>query len=177
MNRWTRGTTPGRRLRWALCALAAAGAVIVPASSANAQTTVGRFSTLSAAADAGMEISGVAVLHRGADGTSGRVVVRGLDPGVTYAAHLHSQPCSASNPGGGHYMDVPGGLAAPPNELWFSSTDDPRDGITASRGGVARGTGGADWVARPEAQSVIIHAIPAGGSTAGGPKIACADLA
>jgi hypothetical protein len=32
-------------------------------------------------------------------------------------------------------------------------------------------------VARPEAQSVVIHYIPPGGSTAGGPKIACADLA
>ncbi len=165
-----------KRFRWSVCALAVMGAVIVPASGANAETTVGRFSTLPAGTAEGMEISGVAVLHRGDDGTTGRVVVRGLEPGVTYAAHLHNQPCSASNPGGGHYMDVPGGLAAPPNELWFSSTDNARDGITANRGGVARGAGGADWVARPEAQSVIIHAIPTGGSTAGGPKIACADL-
>ena len=49
-------------------------------------------------------------------------------------------------------------------------------GITANRRGVARGRGDADWVARPEAQSVVIHAIPPGGTTAGGPKIACADL-
>jgi hypothetical protein len=46
----------------------------------------------------------------------------------------------------------------------------------ANPGGAAHGRGTADWVARPEAQSVVIHAIPPGGSTAGGPKIACADL-
>ncbi len=165
-----------RRARRCLVGLAALGAVVVPASEAGAAASVGRFTTLNAGTAAGLEIDGVAVLHRSADGTTGRVVVRGLEPGVRYAAHLHNAPCGATNPGGGHYMDVPGGLPAPPNELWFSSTDDPAGGIIANRGGVARGTGGADWVARPEAQSVVFHAIPAGGSTAGGPKIACADL-
>ena len=64
----------------------------------------------------------------------------------------------------------------PPNELWLSSTDDPAAGITANSGGVAHGRGGAEWVARPEAHSVVIHSIPPGGTTGGGPKIACADL-
>ena len=168
----------GGRRALRVCAMgvaALAGVVVVPASSAVAETTVGRFSTLPAGEDMGLEIRGVAVLHRSWDGTSGRVIVRGLEPDVTYASHLHNAPCSV-NLGGGHYQDVPGGLAEPPNELWFSSTDDPFAGITANRGGLARGTGWADWEARPEAQSVIIHAIPPGGSTAGGPKIACADL-
>jgi hypothetical protein len=48
--------------------------------------------------------------------------------------------------------------------------------VTANPGGVAHGRGSADWVARPEARSVVIHFIQPGGSTAGGPKIACADL-
>ena len=66
----------------------------------------------------------------------------------------------------------------PPNELWLSSTDDPMAGITANEDGVAHGPRqSADWVARPEAQSIVIHYIPPGGTTASGPKIACADLA
>jgi hypothetical protein len=31
-------------------------------------------------------------------------------------------------------------------------------------------------VARDDAKAVVIHMIPPGGNTAGGPKIACADL-
>ena len=68
--------------------------------------------------------------------------------------------------------------AAPPNELWASS--DPHvatAGITANPAGIAHGTGVADWTARPEAQAVVIHAgRAAGGTTAGGAKLACADL-
>jgi len=46
--------------------------------------------------------------------------------GSTYAAHLHNQPCAfPGNPGGGHYMNVAGAGATPPNELWFSTTPDP----------------------------------------------------
>jgi Cu/Zn superoxide dismutase len=157
-------------------ALAALVAVVVGASPAGADTSVGRFSTLAAGTSLGLEVGGVAVLTRTDSGTIGRIVVWGLDLRVTYAAHLHNQPCSAPNPGGGHYQDVVGGGATPPNELWFSSTSDPMAGITASRAGVATGRGAAEWVARPDARAVVIHAIPAGGSTAGGPKIACADL-
>jgi hypothetical protein len=136
----------------------------------------GTFQTLPEGAAMGLEIQGFAQLARDDSGTHGKVLVRGLDPGTTYAAHLHNAPCSAANPGGAHYKDDPAGPALPPNELWFSSTEDPLAGITANPGGVAHGRGAADWVARPEAQSVVIHAIPPGGSTAGGPKIACADL-
>lgn len=118
----------------------------------------------------------MAVLTRTASQTIGRVVVLGLDGGSTYAAHLHNQPCGAANPGGGRYMHVPGGGSVPPNELWLSSSDDPTDGVTANAAGVASGKGTARWVAGPAAQAIVIHAIPAGGTTAGGPKIACADL-
>lgn len=166
-----------KRLRNSLVALGVLGAVVVPASGAGAVASAGRFSTLTLGTAAGLEINGVAVLSRTATGTTGRVVVVGLEPGSTYAAHLHTQPCAALNPGGGHYMHVVGGGGAPPNELWFSSSDDPRGGITANEAGVAYGTGRAEWVATADARAVVIHAIPAGGTTAGGPKIACADLA
>jgi len=150
--------------------------MVLPGSPAEAATTLGRFHTLPAGTELGLKVDGLAVLTRNDYGTSGRVVVVGLKPNVTYAAHLHKEPCSASNPGGGHYMDVVGAGAAPPNELWFSSNADPTAGIRANRAGITVGKGSATWVARPEARAVIIHVIPPGGNTGGGPKIACADL-
>jgi len=152
----------------ALAAAPAAGA---------ATKTRGTFVTLPAGTELGLQIEGIAQLTRTDDGTFAKIVVRGLEPGATYAAHLHNAPCSADNPGGAHYKNDPLGPAMPPNELWLSSTSDPMAGITANEDGVAQGRGSADWVARPEAQSIVIHYIPPGGSTAGGPKIACADLA
>jgi large repetitive protein len=136
----------------------------------------GTFTTLPDGDFLGLTIEGIAQITRSDDGTAVKVVVRGLEPGATYAAHLHNAPCSDANPGGGHYKDDPAGASVPPNELWLSSTSDPMAGITSNAGGVAFGRGSADWVARPEAQSVVIHFIPPGGNTAGGPKIACADL-
>jgi Cu-Zn family superoxide dismutase len=156
-------------------ALAVVALVAVAGAASAASKERGTFTTLPDGAAMGLTIEGVAQITRTASGTEVKVHVRGLEPGTTYAAHLHNAPCSV-NQGGGHYQDVPGGLAAPPNELWLSSTDDPTAGITANDGGVAHGRGSADWVAREEAQSVVVHAIPEGGTTAGGPKIACADL-
>ena len=169
------GVRSAGRVRKSLIAVGALATVLVPGSPAEAATTVGRFTTLPAGDALGLEVDGVAVLRRTADGTSGRVVLRGLEPGLVYAAHLHNQPCGLGA-GGTHYKDVTTGAGAPPNELWFSSSDDPLAGIAANRRGVARGFGGVDWVARPEAQSVVIHQVVAATGTSGGPKIACADL-
>jgi len=165
----------GRALLVALLALAA---LALPAAAALGATNVkrGNFTTLPDGEAMGLSIEGFAMIKRSGDGTAVKAVVRGLEPGTTYAAHLHDAPCSAPNPGGGHYKNDPAGPSEPPNELWLSSTSDPTAGITANPGGVAKGRGSADWVARPEAQSVVIHSIPPGGTTAGGPKIACADL-
>lgn len=163
------------RVRKSLLAVGALATVLVPGSPAEAATSVGRFTTFAAGADLGLEVDGVAVLRRTWDGTSGRVVLRGLDPGLVYAAHLHNQPCNLGA-GGSHYKDEPAGIGAPPNELWFSSSGDPFAGVTANRVGVARGFGAVDWVARPEAQSVVIHQVMPATGTSGGPKIACADL-
>jgi Cu/Zn superoxide dismutase len=164
-----------RALTWAGAALAIAALTAAPALAGPAKVR-GKFQTLPDGAAMGLEIGGFAQLTRSDAGTAVKVVVRGLEPGTTYAAHLHDAPCSAANPGGGHYKHDPAGPAMPPNELWLSSTDDPMAGIRANSGGLAHGRGSADWVARPEAQSVVIHFIPPGGTTAGGPKIACADL-
>jgi hypothetical protein len=136
----------------------------------------GTFQTLPDGAAMGLEIEGFATITRGDADTEVKAVVRGLEPATTYAAHLHNARCSAPNPGGAHYKNDPAGPSTPPNELWLSSTDDPTAGIRSNSGGLAHGRGSADWVARPEAQSVVIHFIPPGGTTAGGPKIACVDL-
>jgi Cu/Zn superoxide dismutase len=164
--------------------LAALVVAVAVAGGASAATKMrGTFTTVAAGVDMGLNIEGVAQITRTEDGTAVKAVVRGLEPGRTYAAHLHSQSCSfidpvtgLPNPGGGHYKDDPAGPSFPPNELWLSSTDDPMAGITADAGGVAVGRGTADWVARDTARSVVIHFIPPGGDTSGGPKIACADL-
>jgi hypothetical protein len=136
----------------------------------------GTFQTLPAGTALGLDIGGSAKLKLSRHGTVVKAVVRGLVPGKTYAAHLHGGACSDANPGGGHYKNDPLGPSAPPNELWLSSTNDPRAGITADEDGVARGRGTAPWRAQSNTLSVVIHDIPAGGDTAGGPKIACADL-
>ena len=154
----------------------AAALAFAPAAGA-ADKTRGTFQTLPEGTAMGLEIEGIAQLTRTDDGTFAKIVVRGLEPGTTYASHLHNAPCAAPALGGSHYKNDPLGVAMPPNELWLSSTSDPMAGITTNEAGVAVGYGSADWVARPEAQSIVIHFIPPGGTTAGGPKIACADLA
>lgn len=157
--------------------LVAAAVLAGSAAAGPGKNQRGAFETLPAGMAMGLKVDGVAKIKRTSQRTFGKVHVRGLEPGTTYAAHLHDAACSATNPGGGHYKNDPAGPAEPPNELWLSSErGEPRAGITANRGGVAHGRGSADWVARPEASSVVIHAIPPGGTTAGGPKIACADL-
>ena len=116
----------------------------------------------------GLRIKGFALITRSSRGTDVNALAWGLDPRTTYGAHLHNAPCSDPNPGGGHYMDDPAGPPMPPNELWLSSSGDPMAGITSNAIGIAFGRGSADWVARPDAQAVVIHAIPPGGTPAGG---------
>jgi large repetitive protein len=164
------------RGRAAIIASLCVGATLLVSADVSAATKErGAFETLPAGDELGLSIEGLAQITRTDSKTMVKIQVRGLEPGTTYAAHLHNAPCS-ENLGGGHYMNDPAGPSMPPNELWLSSTSDPMAGITANADGVAHGRGGADWVARSDAQSVVIHYIPPGGSTAGGPKIACADL-
>jgi Cu/Zn superoxide dismutase len=173
------------RLSPRLLLLLAVGAVALLTSPAGAAAGTddrpvsrdwGVFSTLPDGTAMGLEIRGFAQIKRSSRGTDVKALVWGLRPGTTYAAHLHNAPCSPPDLGGAHYKHDPAGPSMPPNELWLSSTGDPLAGITSNPAGFAFGRGSADWVARPEAQSVVIHAIPPGGTTAGGPKIACADL-
>ena len=141
----------------------------VPHASSSAQVTQGDFEPLDIP---DLDIDGHATMIRTGDGrTKISVEVSGLEPGLTYPSHVHNLACGDMR-GGGHYQDVPGGSAAPPNELWPSSDPkDPNAGLIANPAGNASGHGTAPWVARPEARSVVIH-------QSGNPavRIACADL-
>lgn len=118
--------------------------------------------------EAGEDIVGYAKVARHDGGTDIYVQVAGLAPLSTYPSHLHEGTCVSPGP---HYRHDPEGPERPPNELWPSSDpDDPRAGLISDEDGQAGGAGHADWRAREEARSVMIH----DGET--GDKLACADL-
>ena len=161
---------PARRT---LTITAVAAALVIGLSAqafSSAQVTKGDFEPLDIPDH---PVDGHATMIRTGDGrTKISVEVSGLEPGLAYPSHVHNQPCDIGR-GGGHYQDVPGGGTVPPNELWPSSDPkDPMAGLIANPAGNASGHGTAPWVARPEAQSVVIH-------QSGNPavRIACADLA
>lgn len=159
----------------------AVGALTMPAAANGAVVTRGVFVALSAAAgQPEQDLAGRAQLER-INGAGSHVSVRvsGLRPGATYGIHLHNAPCAAANPGGGHYKHDAAGVAQPPNELWPSSdAQNAVAGVTANTAGVASGRGTAEWLAGSSAVSVVLHAGIGHGATttAGGPKLACADL-
>jgi hypothetical protein len=144
----------------------AAGSALTVQSVGASDTTVarGEFDEFAVGKDMEMDIGGHALMIRTGNGrTLVRIRVTGLEPGTTYAAHVHAAACKVGE-ADGHYMHVPGGPTTPPNEIWPGP-------ITASRRGVARGATTADFVAGESAVSVVIHQP---GPTPN--KIACADL-
>jgi len=130
-------------------------------------------------AEPGPDVRGTAQLVRSGGHTFVEVLVTGLEPGVTYASHLHEGTCG--DPTSAHYKNDPTGPEGPPNELWPSSDpDNPTAGLTADEAGVARGFAVADWVARATARAIWIHQpedpnAPPG--THQHARIGCADLA
>jgi hypothetical protein len=125
-----------------------------------------------------LDIRGTAKLVRSGHHTTVEVKVSGLEPGEVYSAHLHEGTCG--NPTSPHYQDDLAGPAGPPNELWPSSDkNDPTFGLLANGRGVAKGSGRADWVARPTARAIWIHqpedpTAPPGEHVHA--RIGCADL-
>lgn len=139
----------------------AALVLAMPAAAGGAQVTRGTFHTFPAGVDAGMEISGHAVMIRTADGrTIVSVHVEGLALDTTYGSHVHKQACS-DNFAGLHYKFDPNGPANDVNEIW--------PGFTTNATGVGNGNARNDGTAGSTAVSVVVHA-------PGGAKIACADL-
>jgi hypothetical protein len=123
----------------------------------------GTFMTTEEGADLGLDISGFTQMTRSQGNTSVDALVYGLAADTTYAAHVHNLPCDMG--GDNHYKISPFVIGTEEdNEIWPTVTTD----------GSGLGMGSdmvAEHSARPEAQSVVIHAGPDGGS-----PIACADL-
>ena len=115
--------------------------------------------------------SGRATMTLATDGsTTVRVDVAGLAPNTVYPAHLHTSPCSAGNPGGGHYRSP---VCSSPctandvNEIWPA--------VTTDSAGAGSGSASVAW--QPLADdvhwlSVVIHDTAANGNG----KMICADL-
>ena len=131
------------------------------AQASGGEVTRGDFSTYAAGPGLGYQISGHATMTRTADGkTIVSVHAIGLLPNTAYGVHVHNKACGDSL-GGGHYQDVVGGAVDAVNEIWPL--------FTTNAAGIGNGNAVNAFVARPEAQAVVIHA-------PGGARIACADL-
>lgn len=143
----------------AIAVLTALGATTAIAGN-GAVTTRGAFSEFATGTGV-YDIGGHATMVRVPSGkTIVSVHVTGLMPNTTYGVHVHNMPCSV-NDGGGHYQNVVGGPADSINEIWPA--------FTANAAGIGNGKAKNDFIARPEAQSIVVHA-------PGGARIACADL-
>src|SRR6476661_2658430 len=117
----------------------------------------GRFASF--AENTALTITGHADLKRKKDATEVKIDVKGLAPDTMYMSHLHTQAC-ADNFAGGHYQDVPGGAAAPPNELWLSSDHEDPGMLMTNHDGHVHARGKAPWVARDQPLSVVVHEYP-----------------
>lgn len=135
-------------------------------------TYAGHFSKLATAPPGTKQIGGQAAMVLSASGTKVTVTATGLDPKAVYVAHVHSDTCSAADPGGPHYKYAPDGGDEPPNELHLMIAVDKK----------GRGTGETTnpVKAGASAKSVVLHLERTAGSKADEikpPKLACADLA
>lgn len=146
-----------------LAVLVAILGVSMATAAAATQVTRGEFHTYASGPSLGYDIGGQAQMERVSSGkTIVGVHVTGLQPGVTYPVHVHNQPCNVGN-GGGHYQNEVGGPVDAENEIW--------PGFTTNAAGVGNGKATHAYIARPEAQSIVVH-----DPNANGARIACADL-
>ena len=135
-------------------------------SSDEAQVTTGTPSTTKAGIERNYEITGKAQMKRLPSGDTGKTVVdlnvKGLHPNEKYPVHVHNLPCSEKG-GGGHYQHEKGGKVDDVNEIWLT--------FTSNSSGAGSSQAEHNHVARPDAQSIVIH-----DSTADKARIACIDL-
>jgi hypothetical protein len=108
------------------------------------------------------EIEAAVEMTRSLEGTTSVTLsVTGLGADTTYPAHVHDMPCNVEM-GGGHYkMDNAVEETEESNEIWLPvTTNDNGDGESSVI---------VPYVARPEAQAIVIHG-------EGGVRLACIDL-
>ena len=114
------------------------------------ETVSGDFAALPGAPAAYDEVGGEAVLTRSGGATTTTIELTGLEPDTEYMAHLHTESCEASDPGGPHFKFNPDGSDEPPNEIHFmfsSGADGSGSAEAASDREVPVG----------EAGSVVVH--------------------
>lgn len=126
------------------------GGLVVPAS-ARYHITVGELKPTAAGLAAGQQIFGRMMMVR--DMQSGATETfthaMGLPVSAVAAAHVHDLPCAAAA-GGGHYkLDYANTATVQSNEIWPS--------LAAGADGIGSGYARVSHLARPEAQSVVIH--------------------
>ncbi len=127
-----------------------AGGLVVP-NSARYAITVGELKPTAAGLAAGQSIFGRAMMVRDlqSGATETFTHAMGLPVSAVAAAHVHDLPCGA-NAGGGHYKIDYGNLATvQSNEIWPS--------LAAGPDGIGSGYARVSHLARPEAQSIVIH--------------------
>jgi hypothetical protein len=95
-------------------------------------------------------VAGEASLERSDGATTVSLQATGLEPKTAYEAHLHSQGCNQSDPGGPHFKFDPSGGDEPPNEIHLEFS------TNAAGAGNATATSKRD-VPVGEAGSVVIH--------------------
>jgi len=130
----------------------------------SAVTTRGSLLPFDAAAERGYDtLAADAVMTRDLFGrTTATLDATGLTPNEMYMVHVHAYSCT-TNAGGGHYkFDPTINGAAEENEIWLS--------FRSSNTGTGRSRVRVAHLARPEAQSVIIH------DYTDGARLGCIDL-
>ncbi|MEM9489691.1 MAG: hypothetical protein AAGC55_11130 [Myxococcota bacterium] len=109
------------------------------------------------------DIAGRAQILRAADQTIVELHIEGITPNTEYPVHVHAYPCEV-NAAGGHYLKDPTILdVIESNELWPQFTSDEL--------GVGRASISDTHLARPDAQSIVVH-----DPLMGNAKMACANL-
>lgn len=123
----------------------------------------GTLMPFAAAEDLDMSISGSATLTRTSNGTAATLSISGLSSQEAYIAHVHALPCAVNDAGGHYKLDPAVADTVEANELWLSLAP---DGM-----GMAQGEVTSDHVARPDAQSIVVHRMAEASL-----KVACVDL-
>lgn len=123
--------------------------------------TIGEMKTTETGLAAGADITGRMMMVRDTMGsTESFIHASGLPVSASAMAHVHDQPCALG--GGGHYKIDPSiTQALESNELWPT--------IMTGADGAGSGHNHAMHIARPEAQSMVIH-------DAAGARVSCGVL-
>ena len=127
-----------------------------------ADLSAGEFTVLDTAPPGSDAVAGTAWVAQNKKGTTVTVRLTGLEPGETYAAHLHAETCEVDD-GGPHFAFDPDGPEVPPNEVHL--------GFTASDDGTGEATVTNDREVGDAAPAVVVH--PADSMDN---RLACADL-